>query len=77
MAVGMHIATRCIQKIVTLSNRYQCMKVTDSWTCPPCLRREHRGQSTSSDEVQAATTRRNKKDTGLCDRCVSKGDLQK
>ncbi|CAH3942562.1 unnamed protein product [Pieris brassicae] len=51
--------------------------VIDSWTCPPCSRREHRGQSTSPDNVQATTTRRNKKDTGLCDRCVSKDDLQK
>ncbi|CAF4935596.1 unnamed protein product [Pieris macdunnoughi] len=49
----------------------------DSWTCPPCSRREHRGQSTSPEKVQAATTPRNKKDTGLCDHFVSKDDLQK
>ncbi|XP_047523168.1 uncharacterized protein LOC125061680 [Pieris napi] len=60
----------------------KCANITsdvdiDSWTCPPCSRREHRGQSTSPDKVQAAATRRNKKDTGLCDRFVSKDDLQK
>ncbi|CAK1548832.1 unnamed protein product [Leptosia nina] len=48
----------------------------DSWTCPPCLRRDQRGENTSPDKVHASSNRRNK-ESGLVDRCVSKEDLQK